>query len=282
MILLQIHGSQQALWLPHAQAIVLHRFLTAKYSWWVELISNDFLSTCELYDPATNSWNVTGSLVSARYGHSAVLLQNGKVWVAGGYGDPPNNELYDPTTNSWSPGGSLLIRRAFHSATLLTSGKVLVAGGQRYDGDPIAELYDPSTNNWIASSAMDSNRNGHSATLLSNGKVLVAGGSDKFGDLSTCDLYDPATNKWNVTGAMADPRTGHTATLLSSGKVLVTGGRYLKKYGGYITLDSAEVYDPTTNSWNAETYLSVECYEHSATLLPSGKVLVTGERIWYP
>src|SRR6185436_9740079 len=91
------------------------------------------ISSAELYDPATGTWSLTGSLNGARYQHTATLLNNGKVLVEGGFdiNNLPTSsaELYDPATETWTNTGSLNIVRSNESATLLNNGKVLVAGG---------------------------------------------------------------------------------------------------------------------------------------------------------
>ena len=116
----------------------------------------------------------------ARYAHTATLLPNGKVLVAGGYNGGAvlsSAELYDPASGTWSATGSLTTARYGHTATLLPNGKVLVAGG--YDGVNVlssAELYDPASGTWSATGSLTTARYGHTATLLPNGKVLVAGG----------------------------------------------------------------------------------------------------------
>ena len=105
-------------------------------------------------DPAPGVWSPTGSLTTARYYHTATLLPNGKVLVAGGYhgtsdGPLASAELYDPATGTWSATGSLGTARIYHTATLLPNGKVLVAGGVASSGSlASAELYDPATGTW--------------------------------------------------------------------------------------------------------------------------------------
>jgi hypothetical protein len=77
----------------------------------------------------------TGNLVAARSSHTATLLPNGKVLVAGGVGSSgilASAEIYDPASGSWTATGNMLSGREFHTATLLPNGQVLVAGGVGY------------------------------------------------------------------------------------------------------------------------------------------------------
>jgi hypothetical protein len=223
----------------------------------------------------------TGSMQSARTEHTASLLSNGKVLVAGGnyYGSYySSSELYDPAVGTWSGTGALLSTRASHTATVLSSGGVLVTGGlTNADGAYLSssELYDPTTGTWSSTGAMSYTRSGHTATLLGNGEVLVTGG---VGNLSSAELYNPTTGQWTATGFMTSPRANHTATLLDNGTVLVTGG----DYNG--ALDSAELYDPTAGTWTTVASMSVGRGYHTATKMANGKVLVRdgGYQIYDP
>ena len=237
---------------------------------------------CQTALGTNQNWVPTGNLSAARSDHTATLLQNGKVLVVGGRvngNSLDGAELYDPGTGTWSVTGHLDKARAFHTATLLRDGRVLVAGGDTNAAPPefgrtgTAELYDPSTGSWSPTGSGNTIRTGHTATLLQNGKVLVAGG---FGldSLGTAELYDPATGRWSPTGSLRVARYLHTATLLQDGRVLVAGGSNDGEL--FFNLPDAELYEPVAGAWSATAYLNFPVIMHTATLLPSGKVLVAG------
>src|SRR5208282_4987187 len=141
-----------------------------------------------------------GSLSTARYQHTATLLNNGLVLMAGGYGSSgaalAGAELYNPATGVFTlTTGSLNTPRYSHTATLLPSGLVLIAGGYNSGGYlTSAELYDPTTQTFTPAGSLNTARDLHTATLLNNGMVLIAGGVDSSGLATTsAELYNPAT-----------------------------------------------------------------------------------------
>jgi WD40 repeat protein len=229
---------------------------------------------------ASGVFTDTGTLADARYEHTATLLPNGKVLVAGGIGITSpvlaSAELYDPASGTWAATGSLSTARFYHSATLLQNGKVLVAAGvidESPSGDlASAELYDPASETWAATGSLGTARRLYTATLLLNGKVLVAGGQrGTTAVLASAELYDPASGTWTATGDLSTARREHKATLLQNGKVLVAGG--LDNSG---LSASTEIYDPASGTWTATGSLGTARHFHTATLLPNGKVLVAG------
>jgi len=220
----------------------------------------------------TFQWDFTGSVHTARYYHTATLLSDGRVLVAGGTGARPetfpypgiaSTELYDPGTGTWTVTGNLNAGRLLHTATLLPNGRVLVAGGwpdHTHNGIMAsAELYDPATGTWTRTGSMNVGRAAHTATLLFNGKVLVVGASRGFPN--SAELYDPATGNWSFTGSTVTPLFGyHTATLLANGKVLVAAGY---DSNGNVSAN-AQLYDPATGTWTATGSLTTARQDHKA------------------
>ena len=223
----------------------------------------------ELYDPATNSWSATAGMAVQRSSHSATLLPSGMVLVAGGQnasGYIASAELYDPASGRWTMAARMDAGYAGPYATLLANGMVLVAGGSTL-GDGRGELYDPATNRW--SNAGTAARNTQTATRLADGRVLTTGQGKE------AHLYDPATNHWSVAASMLQDRDLPTATSLADGRVLVTGGS-TSAGGQQVWLTSAEIYDPALNHWSPAGCMGQARWEHTATLLPSKRVLIAG------
>jgi Kelch motif/Galactose oxidase, central domain len=233
-------------------------------------------------------WSRAASLATGREEHTATLLPNGRVLVAGGTDGRgrvlASAELYDPVHNRWTSAGSMAATRIDHTATLLPSGKVLLAGGLvlPFPAPSLAstELYDPATNTWSPAAPMIESRTRHTATLLPDGRVLVVGGltvtlqdGGLFPSLAReAEIYDPKADRWSATAPMGVSRLGQTATLLADGRVLVVGGQD----EGVAIFKSTEIYDPPQDRWISAAPMAVARSGHVAALMPDGDVLVAG------
>jgi hypothetical protein len=241
--------------------------------------------TAEQYDPVTRTFSPAGYDGGARYCHTATLLSDGRVLIAGGFGDTnPDNpaalataEIFDPASGTFTATGNMTIARGCHTATLLANGKVLIAGGAIYvyDRGPVnsAELFDPETGAFSSTGPMGTARATHTATLLQDGRVLVTGGSDGANSFATAELYDPSTGQFSSAGDMATARAWQTATLLNTGEVLIAGGMDVTNGS---SIASAEIFDPTSGAFSTTGSMANARSRHTATLLNDGTVLVVG------
>jgi hypothetical protein len=229
-----------------------------------------------LYDPDADDWQVVSARYPARFGHTATLLSDGRVLVAGGEGARGNVgpvTLFDPVAEEWRPGPAMAVPRRWHTSTLLPDGRVLVVGGYaEADVTDSAELFDPGTGAWARAAPLRYARQRHSATLLPDGRILVVGGDDGGPRIrGEVEIYDPDSDTWSEGARLEMPRLMHSATLLSNGSVLVVGGS-----DGFNSLRSTALYDPQADEWSPGDDLAEPRFDHSATLLADGKVMVAG------
>src|SRR3989441_460692 len=196
---------------------------------------------------APGTWAPMADLNQPRAEHTATLLANGTVLIAGGRDAAdqplPSAEIYDPATGGYTLLASPLPAPVWgHTATRLDDGTVLIAGGQRGARyRRAAQLFDPASDTFTALTPMSTPRGRHTATLLRDGRVVVIGGTDGVGPLASLEIYDPTTRTFSpAPSALAVARQGHTATLLPDGRVLVAGGSNTSG-----ALNFAGLYDPT-------------------------------------
>jgi hypothetical protein len=257
------------------------------------------LPSAEVYDPAAGTWKTAGAMHEPRYGHSAVLLPNKKVLVAGGTGTRSGDslkslrtaEIYDPNADTWTVAAAMTDARSGHTATVLKGGKVLVCGGIA----PISgtgetalafcELYNPDTGAgaWTPTGSLTKPRSRHQVVPLTDTTVLAVGGStpgtpgdgtfDPFSTL-TAELYDLTTGAWTAMPSRPGGRGFHRAVPLGSGKVLVIGGTAdLANDVGY---QSALIFDAGPKTWSVAAGLATGRWALAAAVLTDKRVLVAG------
>ena len=242
------------------------------------------VATTELYDPATDTILAIGSLGEARAEHTATLLADGRVLVAGGSSNltdaTSSAEIYDPATGLWSPTGAMVQPRVEHAAVLLADGRVLVAGGYGHNGVALdsAEIYDPAQGTWSVTHDAGLNQTRlatariHPAmALLPDGTALAVGGQDSDGTpLASTDRFSPAAGTWAAGPTLHSGRTNFAMVQFANGSLLVCGG----VDSSFTGVASAELL--TANTWTQAAAMTADRYDHSATVLTDGRVLVAG------
>lgn len=239
-----------------------------------------------IYDPVSGLVQATNAL-EPRAGSASVLLDDGRVLVAGGYYIPPgeagvgrNPEIFNPVTGTWSPTGLPEKPIAFCTLTKLADGRVLAAGIGDTGGNPtlFSSIYDPATGAWTTTAPMGILRQGHAATLLADGRVLVSAGN--LGPPGDSEIYNPATGVWSPriplkgmypfspnTGSLCNPAQFR----LSNGNVVLIG-----KAGSPSNNNDPhmQIFDVSTETWSGLP--STNFFPTNAALLSGDRILIHG------
>jgi hypothetical protein len=252
-------------------------------------------------------------MATARAGHAAAALGDGRVLVVGGAksfdfanllaflaGIQNTSEFFDPKTRTFAPGPALLEQKMFHSATALDNGEVLVAGGLSVLPvvnlpivSPTAQSYQPALKTFGFPSLMAKGRMLHGATALRNGRALLAGGLNidftKFLqtlnilDLVVASVDDAVTYLPGLFGGFSAPMLLSNGRLLPAvapiGKsgALIAGGFELAVSTsglGFKALAESDLFDGATVT--ATGSMRTARIGAVAVSLPDGTVLVTG------
>lgn len=239
------------------------------------------LASTEIVDPAADTSTPGPTLALARVEHTATLLADGRVLVAGGKGTKgaeTSAEILDLANGTTSAAAALPYDVASHTATRLADGRVFLAGGfNQYGGAyPFTAIYDPNANTWTKGPSLLVARGLHTATALPDGSVLLAGGrgTGLRGATGTpngaLERFVPQTNAIVSAGSLVEHRAGHTASLLADGSVLFTGGD-----GEDGATDSAEILRPGARVATRVAPMGVARRGHEARVA-QGRVVVVG------
>lgn len=242
------------------------------------------LDVSETLNPADRTWTTVARMKRARSHHTATLLPNGNVLAVGGFtalgnstGTTNHAEIFYPGPAAWVATAQMTSSRAYHATVLLPDGNPMVMGGFS-NGSYLdsTEVFYSTSHRWVAGPTMPEPRGQYTATLMRDGRVMVVGGLNASGGvLNTTRFFNPQTLVWSNGPNLNFGRHSHTATLLRDGRLVVIGGN---NGSGEVSL--AEIYNPATNAWTRTTAtgndLGIPRQNHTATLLPDGKVMIVG------
>ena len=258
------------------------------------------LSTVEMYDPETDTWEGKANMPTVR-SNVSVSVVDGKIYAIGGsktkkYQVPrgfgheseelPTVEMYDPATDTWTQKVDMPTPRK--TKTCVVDGKIYAIGGWLTTNEQsqleTVEVYDPATDTWAKAQSMNHARCSTAMSVV-NGEIYAIGGigwppnrdqsgrylSDPY--LSNVEVFNPKTNQWRERTEMSVPKAAHSTSVID-GKIYVMGG-YFVKDRKLKTLSAIEVYDPATDRWTQEPDMLIGKFGH-ATEIIDGQIYIFG------
>ena len=263
------------------------------------------ISTVEMYDPETDTWEGKAKMPTVRSGVS-VSVVDGKIYAIGGSElkkvgvkidqvtrgfkleskELPTVEMYDPTTDTWTQKADMPTPRK--TKTCVVDGKIYAIGGWSTANEQsqleTVEVYDPATDAWAKAQSMNHARCSAAMSVV-NGEIYAMGGigwppnRDQSGQylsslyLSNVEVFNPETDQWQERTEMSAPKADHAATAID-GKIYVMGG-YFQEDRKSKTLSAIEIYDPATDRWTQAPDMLIGKSGH-ATEVIDGQIYIFG------
>lgn len=233
------------------------------------------VSSVQMYDPATNTWTLRASMISARYGTGAAALNN-KIYVFGGTGGGGvlnTTEVYDPATDTWALKAPMPTARAVPGCTTV-GDRIYCLGGVVASSvhTAVNEEYNPATDSWTVRAPLPDARAAQ-ATVSAGGKIYAIGGV-LTGNvvIAANDEYDPALNSWSSKAPLGVARY-YTGAAAHNGRIYLTGGVDGSSPPKLRTLN--EEYDPVGNTWSSKAPVPSAVYSHAAAAV-NGRLYTFG------
>lgn len=248
------------------------------------------ISTVEVYDTQTNTWQRVADMPMPRHAAKAAVVK-GIIYVFGGsHGEanallrkyPVNVEAYNPRTNTWIQKQDMPVPRVAFGLGVVAGKIYLIGGSMRIGGESLnrVDVYNPATDTWMKGREMPTPRGSLGVGVVGN-RIYAIGGRGwprvNFGPfLTIIEEYDPTNRQWRKRGDMLDTRTGFAPVVVRDSIYLI-GGRIWKGVGfAPEYLASVNVYNPQKDTWSDIPSMPIPFTPIQGAALVNGRIYVFG------
>jgi N-acetylneuraminic acid mutarotase len=197
----------------------------------------NYLSTNEVYDPLTDTWETKKPMPTSRDELSANVV-NGKIYLIGGVADnsispvTSVNEVYDPATDSWTTKQPVPIG-VVNYASAVIDNKIYIMGGGASSNETLNgisnQIYDAETDTWSFGASLPTftyyAAAGATTGVMAPKRIYVMGGEPFFTEITdVVNVYDPALDAWSSGAPLPTNRTGHAVAVVNDVIYAIGGG----------------------------------------------------------